>query len=200
MYKKDDVAIILAAEQIIVLFISAITLVFRESILSFSYIGKIRSTLEKSEKTNDFYNHSKVQALSYNDVLKSSSFVDLMSETQSDLLIYEKKVERYKRFFNRFYLLMMLIVLLTTGLFSLNIFHPDNLFVKVMYVFQYGAVILWSISVLQIENQKNKILASFNNDNILHQYINKMHQVNDQAIGLSDEISLLNKNFTKVNS
>jgi len=196
VFQKETISLILTAEQIVILFISAITLVFRESILTFSYIGRIQSALENAKKSSDYKEHSSIKSLGYEESIKTSSFVDLLAETSEDLNTYKKQTEKYKRAFNIFYMIVMCEVLLTTALYTTNYFHPDNFLPKFLYVAQYLTVLIWAFGVLLIERQKNKILRSLEQSNILAKYKTKIEEVHNQSKGLNEEISLLDKHLT----
>jgi len=166
-----NLATLLTLEQTLFVALSAILLVFHESIISYSALSSLFDKLSKLRKED-----MQLKVFSYIDSKSSEKeYKDYLSQLESNISYYKSLVQEYKRASYLIYALFTLIGVFIV-LFSLMFALEKHFLLSLFLYMQIFLFLLWIVSAFHSERQKQKVLQSLKTNQIakdIKEYIKK---------------------------
>ena len=154
-YINITFSVLLTLEQTLFVALSAILLVFHESIISYSVLSNLTTKLAKLKKED-----MELKVLSYIDSRSSKKeYQDFLSQVESNIALYKIRVQNYKRASYKIYAIFSFIGVLL--IFLVLFFGIQKHFLLSLAIYtQIILLLVWIVSAYQADKQKQNILNS----------------------------------------
>jgi hypothetical protein len=171
LQSRSDTSLLVGVEQSFFVILSAILVVFHDSVIGYQSVSKLSTDVNKLQKKE-----IKDKILAYINIPEQSdNYDEFLTKVDAYKLHFTKEFERFKRKSYKLYVLFAMLGLIAV---LLSLINSSNIIGQyIIDVCVYGQIFLisiWSISAMQAETQKVKMFEFVSVKNIkqnIKQYI-----------------------------